>query len=319
MIKPRNDLTGKKFGKLFVVRQVDDYVSPTGRRESQWFCECDCAEHNTVIVTRSNLMTGNTKSCGCLKKNDSMFASVRENLVGKVFGRLTVLEQATDYVKPNGIHSARWLCQCSCEQKTKKIVLGESLKSGATQSCGCIHFEFISTLNKKENKKDLSGEFGIIWATNTDDEIYFSLCDAEKILSYTWFVESNGYQAASVDGKTIRMHVFLGYEKHDHHNKNKLDNRRENLVKCTCQENNMNRSKNSNNTSGFIGVVWNKRRKKWIAQIMVDYRNIRLGEFIDKEDAIKTRLEAEVKYFGEFAPQKHLFEQYGIKYEKIEI
>ena len=37
-----------------------------------------------------------------------------------------------------------------------------------------------------------------------------------------------------------------------------------------------------------------------------------LGYFNIKEDAIKTRLEAEAKYYGEFAPQRHLFEQYGI-------
>ena len=37
-----------------------------------------------------------------------------------------------------------------------------------------------------------------------------------------------------------------------------------------------------------------------------------LGSFKNKEGAIKARLEAEAKYFGEFAPQRHLFEQYGI-------
>jgi hypothetical protein len=37
-----------------------------------------------------------------------------------------------------------------------------------------------------------------------------------------------------------------------------------------------------------------------------------LGYFINKDDAIKTRLSAEAKYYGEFAPQKHLFEEYGV-------
>ncbi len=37
-----------------------------------------------------------------------------------------------------------------------------------------------------------------------------------------------------------------------------------------------------------------------------------LGYFINKEDAIKARLIAEKEYFGEFAPQRHLFEQYEI-------
>ena len=45
---------------------------------------------------------------------------------------------------------------------------------------------------------------------------------------------------------------------------------------------------------------------------MVNGKNIYLGVFVNKEDAIKTRLNAEQKYFGEFAPQQHLYEQYNI-------
>ena len=46
---------------------------------------------------------------------------------------------------------------------------------------------------------------------------------------------------------------------------------------------------------------------------MINGKNIHLGVFEDKEDAIKERLNAEVKYFGEFAPQTHLFKEYGIE------
>jgi hypothetical protein len=45
---------------------------------------------------------------------------------------------------------------------------------------------------------------------------------------------------------------------------------------------------------------------------MIDAKQIHLGMFENKEDAIKARLEAEAKYFGDFAPQRHLFEQYKI-------
>ena len=46
--------------------------------------------------------------------------------------------------------------------------------------------------------------------------------------------------------------------------------------------------------------------------ININGRQIHLGLFQNKEDAIKIRLKAEAKYYGEFAPQKHLFEQYKI-------
>ena len=61
-----------------------------------------------------------------------------------------------------------------------------------------------------------------------------------------------------------------------------------------------------------MGVGWYKRYDKWRAYIKVD-KNITLGYFENKDDAIRTRLKAEQKYFGEFAPQKHLYEQYGIQ------
>ena len=55
-----------------------------------------------------------------------------------------------------------------------------------------------------------------------------------------------------------------------------------------------------NNTSGATGVVWNKRKKKWTARITIDRFQKHLGIFANKEDAIKSRREAEIKYFGDF-------------------
>lgn len=65
MVKVKNDLTGKRFGKLVVIKQTDDYVSPKGERRSRWLCKCDCG--NETIVLGRYLMRG-TQSCGCLTK-----------------------------------------------------------------------------------------------------------------------------------------------------------------------------------------------------------------------------------------------------------
>lgn len=64
---------------------------------------------------------------------------VKEDLTGKNFGRLTVLNQVEDYIDKKGKHYASWLCECSCENKTRLIVTGNSLKKGNTTSCGCVH------------------------------------------------------------------------------------------------------------------------------------------------------------------------------------
>jgi hypothetical protein len=237
---------------------------------------------------------------------------VKNSLVGQKFGMLTVIEQDEDYVNPSGKHYAKYLCQCDCGNEVPVSVTAYMLTSGRTRSCGCLRKTLPSKMFKKENKKDLSGEYGIIWATNKNEKIYFDLEDAEKVLSYSWGVDSQGYATATIDGKKVKMHAFLGYPNYDHHNRNKLDNRKTNLVKCTTSENNLNKSKQSNNTSGFIGVSWHKQFAKWRARVSVNKKEIHLGLFDNIQDAVVARLIAEKKYYGDFAPQRHLFDEYGI-------
>ena len=62
----------------------------------------------------------------------------------------------------------------------------------------------------------------------------------------------------------------------------------------------MNSKVPKNNTSGVKGVYWDKCSKKWEASIQINMKKKILGYFEDKEDAIKTRKEAENKFFGEY-------------------
>lgn len=243
---------------------------------------------------------------------------VREDLTGRQFGRLKVLERAEDVVNSRGEHIAMWLCQCSCENHNIVTVRGNNLtKQNGTKSCGCLQKENTSTAKKKYNIYDLSSEYGVGWTSNTNKAFYFDLEDYDKIKDYCW-VESvdNGVSRLTSYNpetkKTIRMHILLGYKNHDHIDKNELNNMSGNLRACTHQQNDFNRGLYNNNTSGITGVCWHKSAKKWMASIMIDGKDVYLGVFVNKNDAIKARLEAEQKYFGEFAPQRHLFKQYKI-------
>lgn len=60
------DLTGKKFGKLLVVKRGEDLIKKSGKHEIRWLCQCDCGNPNLSLVLGYNLKNGNTKSCGCL-------------------------------------------------------------------------------------------------------------------------------------------------------------------------------------------------------------------------------------------------------------
>lgn len=230
--------------------------------------------------------------------------------------RLTVLEQTDDYVRPNGEHVAMWLCECNCNEHKQIKVRGYNLKNGSTKSCGCLRTEQAIKKcinNKKTNKYSLLKDYGILWTTNTNEEVYFNLNDAEKILQHSWYKDSEGYASTHIGKTKVRMHTFLGYYRPDHRNRNKLDNRSDNLISCTIRENNINASIRSDNSSGIIGVYFNILRLRWVAQINDSENHTKnLGSFINKEDAIRVRLEAEAKCYGESAPQRHLFEQYKI-------
>lgn len=82
----------------------------------------------------------------------------------------------------------------------------------------------------------------------------------------------------------------------DHINRNTLDCRTENLRIVTHHENMVNRSMQSNNTSGVIGVRWIPRIKRWQARMVVNKKEINLGHFADKHDAIEARRQGEVAY-----------------------
>ncbi|HFO7542632.1 TPA: HNH endonuclease signature motif containing protein [Escherichia coli] len=86
-----------------------------------------------------------------------------------------------------------------------------------------------------------------------------------------------------------------GYEI-DHLDHDPSNNRLNNFRLVLGKENAKNRPKNKNNTSGYIGVYWDKEREKWYSQIWVNYKCITLGRFDKMEDAIKARQEAEIKY-----------------------
>ena len=173
--------------------------------------------------------------------------------------------------------------------------------------------------NKKYNIYDLSGEYGIGY-TRKGEKFYFDLEDYDKIKDYCWSVRYNAgtsrvYKTLNArdcnKNKTVRMANIITGKKHiDHINNNTLDNRKENLRECTQSQNSKNQSKPFNSACKFMGVSW--EHGKYRVRIGYNKRKIHLGSFSNLEDAIIARLKAEKKYFGEFAPQKDLFEKYNI-------
>jgi len=106
--------------------------------------------------------------------------------------------------------------------------------------------------------------------------------------------------------RTIFMHRVIlermghkNFTASDHKNRNKLDNRRYNLRPATDSQSQCNRNKQSNNTSGYTGVYWN--RGKWRADVRVNKKHIYLGRYNNPKEAAKAYNKAAIKYHGEFA------------------
>lgn len=120
------DLTGRRFGRLTVLRRAENRGSRTC-----WECRCDCG--NTCVVCSHELKAGTCKSCGCLRRTNLPGVI---DLTGRKFGRLTVL-YATDQRDKRG--SVLWRCRCDCGNELD--VTENNLVHGRYQSCGCLRRE----------------------------------------------------------------------------------------------------------------------------------------------------------------------------------
>ena len=114
-------------------------------------------------------------------------------------------------------------------------------------------------------------------------------------------IDNYGYYKVCIHNKPYLAHRIIwlyvyGYIPEnglDHIDRNPANNRITNLREASKQCNARNSKISSNNSSGITGVRFNKRKLCWTADIMVNYKNYRLGSFADYIEAAATRLAAE--------------------------
>lgn len=90
MVKTKENLTDKTFGRLTVLYQVEDHMCPSGRRHDQWLCQCECGSEPVVIIGDSLRYGNHTRSCGCLdKETKAIRATKHGDSYTKLYGLYT--------------------------------------------------------------------------------------------------------------------------------------------------------------------------------------------------------------------------------------
>lgn len=137
IMKIKYDLTGERFGRLYVIKLDGKNKS----NEYLWLCKCDCGKlcHATTYALRHGIK----RSCGCITRERTS-----KQLEGKRFGKLTVLKRLDK--KKHDCYM--WLCKCDCGNTCE--VRTDALTRGVTKSCGCMHITSLDDKRRKLYVKD---------------------------------------------------------------------------------------------------------------------------------------------------------------------
>lgn len=325
------DLTGQKINNWVIL----EFKGINKHGASEWLVECDCEKKTRRIKDISQIKS--IKSCGCMSI---------ENLNGEKFGRWTVI---SDPILQN--NRIFFKCICSCDNKTISQVRSDRLKNGTSKSCGCYKLEVITKTGMSRDRMYGIWDGMIRRCYDKSNKRYSNyggrgirVCKDwlnDFMIFYNWAIE-NGYEenltieridvdknyepsnccwitmAEQAKNKTNTIYITLDtgetYRLTDFANQNNVS--RETVLKR--YKNGINNKERliqelpTDNTSGIIGVSYSNNQCNWRAYINFNNKRIELGSRKNKTEAIKLRLNAELKYFGEDAPQRHLFEEYNI-------
>ena len=149
-----DDIVGRRFGRLIVLEYAGRKQLGKGKPEHVYKVQCDCG--TVKEVARRNLQNGGTISCGC-HRDDANGLHDPDDIVGKRFGRLTVLEYAGHDENAKG-HPPVYRCKCDCGKEI--VVRRWCLISGQTSSCGCLQRETAGKRSVSLSAGQLYRKFG---------------------------------------------------------------------------------------------------------------------------------------------------------------
>lgn len=202
------DIIGEKYGLLTVCSYLEKVNGM-----HYYLCDCSCGKTG-IRVSRSSLLKGDTRSCGCLHKQAG--ERVTEDLSGRHFGRLHVIGRAPRRVSASGkARRTMWLCECECG--TVKEIAARALKTGMTTSCGCLQKEHVS----EALTDDLTGKrFGLLTVICRNGStagsgcggksaVWHCRCDCGNELDVPGWLLKNGDYSSCGCKKTSKYELYV--------------------------------------------------------------------------------------------------------------
>lgn len=188
---------------------------------------------------------------------------IKVDLAGQTFSKWTVLSE-TERRSTNG--SVYWNCQCVCG--FRKPVMASSLLRGKSRGCyRCSHVRrtnLYMMLHNGSTRVFCKNKQSFIVDTN----------DLASVKRYQWWIDQKGYVKTKINGKSEFLSRLVLHVEHqsrsvfvDHISGDTRDNRRSNLRVCNQAENAKNRKLNKTNKSGYKGVSFHSKLKKYRADI----------------------------------------------------
>lgn len=242
-----------KFGRLTVIYYF--------RKNNYKMVHCICSCGKEKDVYNSNLISGRTKSCGCLEyENRHKF----KDLSNQKFGRLMALYPTNE----RNYGSVVWECRCACGNLVRKNA--HVLLKGDVKSCGCL----------RKKQQDITGKrFGHLIALNALDNklnwktLWRCQCKCGNLcnVSFTNLFYNHTKSCGCLRNQEYRTLVDGT------------------ILECL-------KSKIfKNNTSGVKGVY--RCRGMWVAYITFQGKRYYLGAYNNLDEVASARKQAEDKFF----------------------
>ena len=208
--------TGKIFTRLIIIGMTDIII----RGNRQYLCRCECGSY--ILTSKRALVSGNTKSCGCLRKDINEKQRLQrierdKKYIGKSINGLEILDVIPSETGQTRYTKFKLKCTCGKEFVANK----SNILSGITKSCGHLNNDFIQKLNRNKLQDVYEGkEFGYLKVLYPiGSKVYRNMkfmcectaCGDTRVVDRQDLITGNIYHCGCLTG----THIAKGISRHN--------------------------------------------------------------------------------------------------------